>query len=130
MAFHFFLFFLSFPNNFLSLTVKIFLRNFLCLVLAVFLMPLKFYMQYFPLKFNCCVFQPAHGCFACRVLVEIIFYCHKQKKKRLHKTLKKGDLQAFSPRPYFLNCMPNDVTSVRHCLTSFHKKTILYYSPT
>ena len=27
-----------------------------------------------------------------------------------------------NPRPIFLNCMQNDVTSMRHCLTSFRKK--------
>ena len=30
-------------------------------------------------------------------------------------------------RPIFSNCMQNDVTSVRHCLTSFMQKKTVYY---
>ena len=32
-----------------------------------------------------------------------------------------------NPLPIFLNCMRNDVTSVHRCLTTFRKKTIVYY---
>ena len=31
-----------------------------------------------------------------------------------------------NPRPIFSNCMQNDITSMRRCLTSFHKKTVYY----
>ena len=32
-----------------------------------------------------------------------------------------------NPRPYFSNCLQNDVMSVHRCLTTFRKKTIVYY---
>ena len=32
-----------------------------------------------------------------------------------------------NPRPFFSNCLQNDVTLVRRCLTSFRTKTAVYY---
>ena len=49
---------------------------------------------------------------------------------RFKQTTHSPSLQKASrnnPRPHFLNWMKNDVTSVRLCLSSFCKKTIVYY---
>ena len=79
--------------------IQIYFSYFLFLVISFSHFPALFT----PLeRYNCCVFWPVNGCFACRLLVEIIFLKFKQvfpsqtgiKKKELLKlsknTHKKG----------------------------------------
>ena len=59
------------------------------------------------------------------LLVINFFFTPSLSANKAHPSLWKDSHR--NPRPHFSNCMQNDITSVRRCLTSFRKKKPIEY---